>query len=107
MKKDNKISSGAEKVENINKESGSEKSEKIERKSGSEKSVKHGRNAAAIERENERAEARLEAAMERENKKREKQAEMQHRRADMAAGPASPRTSAAKRRWKSAAQPIA
>ena len=85
MKKDNKISSGAEKVENINKESGSEKSEKIERKSGSEKSVKHGRNAAAIERENERAEARLEAAMERENKKREKQAEMQHRRADMAA----------------------
>ena len=33
MKKDNKISSGAEKVENINKESGSEKSEKIERKS--------------------------------------------------------------------------
>ena len=82
MKKDNKISSGAEKVENINKESGSEKSEKIERKSGS---VKHGRNAAAIERENERAEARLEAAMERENKKREKQAEMQHRRADMAA----------------------
>ena len=73
MKKDNKISSGAEKVENINKES------------GSEKSVKHGRNAAAIERENERAEARLEAAMERENKKREKQAEMQHRRADMAA----------------------
>ena len=85
MKKDNKISSGAEKVENINKESGSEKSEKIERKSGSEKSVKHGRNAAAIERENERAEARLEAAMERENKKREKQAEMQHRRAEMAA----------------------
>ena len=85
MKKDNKISSGAEKVENINKESGAEKSEKIERKSGSEKSVKHGRNAAAIERENERAEARLEAAMERENKKREKQAEMQHRRADMAA----------------------
>lgn len=85
MKKDNKISSGAEKVENINKESGSEKSEKIERKSGSEKSVKHGRNAAAIERENERAEARLEAAMERENKKREKQAEMQHRRAEQIA----------------------
>ena len=82
MKKENKISSGAEKVENINKEN---RSENKGRKIGAEKTAKNERNAAAIERENERAEARLEAAMERENKKREKQAEMQHLRADMAA----------------------
>ena len=61
MKKENNISSGAKKVEKINKDT------------------------AAIERENERAEARVEAAMEKETKKREKQAEKQHRRAEHAA----------------------